>query len=394
MTRQIKNDPPAKKIAILIGTSIQWGRQVIDGIHQYSHHRSPWHFFLEPCGMDEVHLLPNDWKGDGVIARISSPDLACQLLKLNIPVVNISGIQIPETDTFPRVTTDNQLFSESAVSYFQDLGINHLGYFGLSKVDYIEGQCAAFIKATEQAGLQCSVYEVQPGFGAAPAWNLNISALREWIKKLPKPIGILTWNASCASQISYACELENIFVPDDVAILSAVDDDLLCNLSKPALSAIDLQAKKIGYQAAHLLDQLLDNKKIPKQNVFIEPAGIISRQSTDTLAIKDKQLALAVRYIRNNANKNIQVSDVSKYAGLSKRVLERRFTEQLDRTPAQEIRRVRLDNAKQLLVKTDLSIPAISEFAGFGSPEYMAYVFRQHSKITPLAYRRENRLHD
>ena len=390
MERHAKERLVQPDIAILIGTSIQWGRQVIDGINQYNREHSPWHIFLEARGMDETLELPPDWHGDGVIARIACEKLARQLKELNIPVVNISSIQVAGTEDFPRVTTNNELFAQLALNYFLDLGFNHIGYFSLRRICYIARQHDAFLKAAKQAGIECSVYEAPPGTGPAPAWNLDIRSLREWLKNLPKPTGILTWNATCARQIVYACEQEGLFVPDDVAVLSAADDDLLCELSHSPLSAVDVRAKQIGYRAAELMDQLLQ-KKISNQTVLIEPGGVITRQSTDTLAIKDQQLAAAIRFIRNHVSENIQVGDVARHAGLSRRVLERRFTQILSRTPAQEIRRVKLDCAKQLLIKTELSIPDIAETAGFGSPEYLAYVFRSHEKMTPLAYRKKNR---
>ena len=391
MNKREPCDLSSPDVAILIGTSIQWGRQVIGGINQYTREHSPWHIFMESRGMDEILELPKDWRGDGVIARIACEKQARQLKELGIPVVNISSIQVRGSEEFPRVTTDNQLFAQLALNYFLDLGFNHLGYFSLRRICYIAKQHDAFLEATKQAGIECSVYEAPPGIGAAPAWNLDIKSLRHWLKNLPKPAGILTWNATCARQIVYACEQEGIFVPDDVAVLSAVDDDLLCELSHSPLSAVDVRAKQIGYRAAELMDQLLHKKKIPNQSILIEPGGVITRQSTDTLAIKDPQLATAIRYIRNHVTENIQVSDVARHAGLSRRVLERRFTQQLSRTPAQEIRRVKLDCAKQLLIKTELPIPDIADSAGFGSPEYLAYVFRQHEKMTPLAYRKKNR---
>jgi LacI family transcriptional regulator len=384
----IERDPD---IAILIGTSIQWGRQVIAGINQYNREHSPWHIFMESRGMDEILELPKDWRGDGVIARITCEKQAQQLKELGIPVVNISSIQVRGSENFPRVTTDNQLFTQLALNYFLDLGFNHLGYFSLQRICYIARQHDAFLQATEQAGIECFVYEAPPGIGAAPAWNLNIKSLRKWLKNLPKPIGILTWNATCARQIVYACEQEGLFVPDDVAVLSAVDDDLLCELSHSPLSAVDVRAKQIGYRAADLMDQLLHKKKVPNQSILIEPGGVITRQSTDTLAIKDQQLAAAIRFIRNHVTENIQVNDVARHAGLSRRVLERRFSQILSRTPAEEIRRVKLDCAKQLLVKTELPIPDIAEASGFGSPEYLAHVFRSNEKMTPLAYRKKNR---
>ena len=71
--------------------------------------------------------------------------------------------------------------------------------------------------------------------------------------------------------------------------------------------------------------------------------------------------------------------------------LERRFAKVLDRSVAEEIRRVHFECAKKLLVETDLSIPAAAEAAGFGTPEYFAYVFKRELGRTPLKYLRQIR---
>ena len=178
-------------------------------------------------------------------------------------------------------------------------------------------------------------------------------------------------------------------MPEEVALLSGSDDDLLCEISRVPISAILVAAEQIGYAAAEQLDNLLNDRAASVDPLLIPPLQVIPRRSTDTLAINDMALIKAITFIREHARQNLQVSEVAHHAGVSRRVLERRFVQILGRTPAVEIRRVHFDRAKTLLAETKLSIPDVAEASGFASPEYMASVFRKEIAITPLKYRHQ-----
>ncbi len=102
-------------------------------------------------------------------------------------------------------------------------------------------------------------------------------------------------------------------------------------------------------------------------------------------------MASALTFIRENIAHPIHVGEVPAHAGLSRRVLERRFTGMLGRTPAVHIARARLDHLKELLAGTALPIASLAEKCGFCSPEYMTAIFRKETGTTPLRYRRESR---
>ena len=218
-----------------------------------------------------------------------------------------------------------------------------------------------------------------------------MAKLAGWLKELPKPVGILTWNADSGRQVIYAAQEARVKVPEEAALLSGSDDDLLCEVSHIPISAVLVAAEQIGYRAAQTLHRLMLGRPAREAPVLIPPLGIVTRQSTDTLAIPDRALVTAVSFIRENASKPIQVNDVARHAGLSRRVLERRFMQVLARTVAEEIRRAHFERARKLLVETDLSIPEVADAAGFGTPEYFAYVFKRELARTPLKYRKEIR---
>jgi LacI family transcriptional regulator len=208
-----------------------------------------------------------------------------------------------------------------------------------------------------------------------------------WLRALPKPVAVLTWFEECGRAIIDACREAGLLVPEEVAVLASNDDPLLCEACDPPLSGIASSSEQFGYQAAALLDRLMHGQRPPSTPILIEPTSVTSRRSTDTLAIDNPALAQAIAFIRTHAANSIRVTDVLRRVPFSRRQLEQEFQRILDRSPAQEIRRVHLERARRLLAETDLSIPAVAAGSGFNSPEHFARTFKAQLGHTPLKYR-------
>ncbi|MCB1131391.1 MAG: DNA-binding transcriptional regulator [Verrucomicrobiae bacterium] len=376
------------RVAVLVDTSTTWGRDVISGVHQYSRGCNGWQLFVEPRGVEQRRWLSPDWRGEGVIARVGLPDLATSLRKLEIPVVNVSGIVLPKVN-FPRVVSDLTAAACLAAEHLISRGFRNFGYFSLLGLEYVAEHQQAFDAAVRLAGHRCDVYGVHPRIGAEPDWNLDLERLGSWLKQLPKPLAVFTWNSSSARELIFACNLAGLSVPEEVAVLSGAEDELFCEIAPVPISAVQLGAKEIGFRAAAQLDRMMNHPELPfPQETFVAPRGIVERRSTDILAIDDQSVAKALRFIRSNLSRPIQVPDVARHAGLCRRALEQRFNEHVGRTPAAEIRRVRLNHAIELLQRTELPVAEVAECSGFGSPEYMASVFKAQFGCTPLDCRR------
>jgi LacI family transcriptional regulator len=121
---------------------------------------------------------------------------------------------------------------------------------------------------------------------------------------------------------------------------------------------------------------------------LVEPIGVVTRQSTDVLAIDQPNIVTALRYIREHACDGINVTEVLQQVPLTRSVLERQFRRYVGRSPQEEIRQVQLKRARQLLAETDLSLAQIAPLAGYRHPEYMSVVFKRLTKETPGQYRR------
>lgn len=386
---------PNRTVGIMVDTSSSWGRRVIEGAGYYSQQQhSHWRLYFEARGIEERLRVPPGWNGNGIIARVTSAEMAEELHSLNIPVVNVSGVHVPGA-SFPQITTDMTAVAEMAIEHFLHRGFRNFAYFSLRGLSYVAPQQDAFVAAASARGMTCSVYELKPQFGAEPDWNIDHATIFKWLSQLAPPVAILAWNPSCARAVIFAAQSGGMLVPEEVAVLSGADDDLLCEYVQPPVSGIIVDARKIGYEAAATLDRMMS--RIRKRNqrhrdLRVPPLGIEARQSTDTLAIRDSALVKALSFIRQNASSPIQVDDVVTVSGLSRRVLERRFSSILGRSPAAEIRRCHIDRAKKLLQETRQPIPQVAEAAGFCSPEHFSSYFKASVGSTPLQFRKSNNI--
>jgi LacI family transcriptional regulator len=188
-----------------------------------------------------------------------------------------------------------------------------------------------------------------------------------------------------------ACREIGVAVPDEVAVLGVDNDDVLCDLSDLPLSSIVPDTRRIGYEAASLLERMMEGEPAPDGFTTVLPLEVVTRRSTDVLAIEDRDLSAAVRFIREHACDGITVGDVLAGLSLSRSVFERRFAKIFARTPKAEILRMQLDRVKQLLAETDLPLKQIASMTGFQYPEYMSAAFKARTGLTLGQYRRSTR---
>ncbi len=378
------------RVALLVPTASQWGRGVIEGIHNYVRKHGPWQLFVDAASDREQLSLPPGWDGDGVIARVNSAGMAKDLESSGLPIVNVSRIRI-RGHHFPRVITDLSAVVEIAVQHFLDRGFHSFAYFSQLGAAYVSDHRRAFVATVKQHGFRCPVFATYDHKKASAKGSDHREAMAAWLADLPKPVGIFTWNASSSQQLLQGIDWAGFKVPEEISVLSGLDDDLLCELASVPLSGIAAAAQTIGHQAAQTLHQLLRGKRAPKAPKLVAPLGVVARRSTDTLAIRDPDLAAAVRFIREHASEPISVQDVLNHVPVSRRSLERKFVQLLNRTPAEEIRQVHFERAKHFLEHTDLSEPDVAAASGYGSPEYMVYVFGKRMGESPMQYRKRIR---
>lgn len=253
----------------------------------------------------------------------------------------------------------------------------------------MDDRCETFRKLVVQAGFACDVFEARPSWRT---WERTQEQMGKWLLRLPKPVAIMACNDERGQHVVDTCRCVGISVPDQAAIIGVDNDQELCNLSTPALSSVEVNSEQIGFSAAALLDQMMTAGVMrPPEDVRFPPSHVVTRLSTDTLAVRDPIVARALRFILGHATENISVTNVVDAAVTSRRYLERQMHELLGRSPNQEILRVRIQNARLLLLETDLSLPAIARKSGFNNYKYFGEVFGRETGQPPGEFRRQYR---
>jgi LacI family transcriptional regulator len=367
-------------ILICVETSTSWGRRITAGILEYARDHGPWHVHIEPLGTDEPLRKPEGVRIDGIIARVGSAALGAELRATGLPVVNVSSIRLAGYD-FPRVIGSLEGTSRMAADMFRSRGFTHFGYVGNPDKDYVQTQFHAFEQVLGQRGFACQFFN-----------QLDRHAeLVAWLKKLPKPVALLCWGPSVGRRVIDACLFAGISVPNDVAVLGSDYDELLSEASYPPQSGVRFAGEQIGGLAASILDGLMRGRRPARDQVEVDPLGVIEKLSTDTLAVPDKRMADVIRYILGHAHEPISVDDVLKASPMARRSLERRFRKLFGCSVAEQIRRLRINQARLLLAATNEPITLIAEKCGFASYTYLSRVFRETTGLSPREFRSRSR---
>ena len=388
-TGRSRSRPP--RITLLVPAWSEYGRGIIEGVWQYAQQHGPWLLEMQPDEPDENTNLPRGWTGDGMIASVQTSRLAEKLRTLGVPVVNVSGSRREGID-FPRVTSDAKAVVRIAVRHLQEKGLRQFAFCGEPERPFLDFWTVAFREVMADAGMEAVVYQPSARLGAKATAEARHKDRRRWIASLPKPVGLIGWATGICRHIAMACTELGVMVPEQVAILSLETEDLLGRVVHPPISGVDIPVRRIGYEAAAQLDRMLHGKAPEPFETRLHPLGVTSRQSTDLVACDDPHVQQVLRFIRDHAHEGIDVRTVLKAVPMARRSLERRFQELIGRSPAEEIRRVKIDKVRQLLDTTNMAIPDIAEACGFKYAEHMIPLFKKHNGSTPSRYRAQSRL--
>jgi LacI family transcriptional regulator len=381
---------PARRhvVGLLVDTIAAHGRGILLGISAYGLHAN-WAYRKHGMWLFDTAPDVRGWRVDGVIASVHSPAMLELVAELGVPVVNISGAGAGTG--LPSVVTDSAAIGRLAAEHLLDRGLTHLAYVGMPRHAWSEVRWQSFAAVAAERGVDCRTYPGQP-LGRAADDHEAQRALAAWLAALPTPAGVFAGNDTVADAVLVAARDAGRHVPEDLAVLGVDNDEMTNRMAAMTLSSIDPNSERIGYEAARVLDELMAGKPPPDAPVRVPPVGVVARASSDVLAIPDPDVATAVRFIRDHAREPITVDDVLAGVPLSRRPLEKRFRRVLGRSILDEIHRVHVEQAKQLLVKTDLPMPQVARASGFSTATRLGIVFRQATGQRPTDYRLQFRL--
>jgi LacI family transcriptional regulator len=380
--------PPRRRVGVLINLAGPYGRFVLEGILRYA--QGGWMIFTRPMPALSRSILFENWDIDGLIAQLPVREHQERLAKrTRVPVVNVTTT-LPAA-AVPTVTSDHEALVRIALDDFESRGLRNVAYAGASQAPlaaYSRIRGESFAQLATEREMACFRHDVEPGTENAVEHGPR-QALVNWLLDLPKPVGILAASDESAWDVLQACAIAGMSVPDEVAVMGIDNDDLIVRLTTPPLSSIDINAERVGFEAAKLLDSLLSGQPAPSEPVLVPPLGLVTRQSTDVLAIEDEDVAEAVKFIREHRARPITVKDVLERVPVSRRSLYRKFRDAMGRSLAAEIRLAHINQAKRLLATTDWAVSRVAEASGFLGATRFGIVFRRATGLTPTQYREE-----
>jgi LacI family transcriptional regulator len=382
-----------QRIAVIADRRFAYTGTLLRGIVKYIRPARPWMIHTWSSdgrwGPRDATLL-RAWRPTGILAQGLKPELIDDVAALGIPLVDMStSPQFPQS---PYVGIDQAAIGRMVAEEFLAQGLRHAAYFGW--IDQTCEQQFAGLRDGFSSMSGTTVHRVDAA--AIPPDNEALGPaaadafLAQWLATLPTPLGLMLFDDFAATWLTQACLQAGLRVPEDIAIIGVYDDATNCEFAYPAVSSVEVPGERAGYEAARVLDQIMHDGEIDRSRtrILLPPIGVVTRRSSDLVAVEDPEVASAVRFIRLNAHRPLKVSEVLKSIEISPRRLEQRFKKALGRTAAAEILRVHLNRAAQLLAQTNLPLRAIATRSGFADIHHLCHAFRRVRGLTPNQYRR------
>lgn len=387
----------SRRVGVVLSTEMGCFRSMLRGINAFAVTRPEWCLELCTPAEDFLTLIRQNRPHGLLIGPVSRPgDALAAIRSVEKRAVSI-GTRFGDDSgeaVLPSVESDDIQVGEMAAAHFLEKGFRHFAFLGIDAW-WSHGRLVGFERALARDGYEPARLVPPSGTqrttGAWPLPHYGEEVL-DWLRPLPRPLAMFACNDLRGRAVAELCRSNGLRVPEDVAILGVDNDDLECELSHPPLSSVAVAWRRLGFEGARLLDRLLNGEPVASEPLRLAPESVVVRPSTDTSAIRDPDVAAAARFIRQNAHRPIGVADLLRVVPAARRSLEKRFRAALGRSPLEEIRRVRIERAKQLLSQTDAPMPHVATESGFASAAWFSRAFHDLAGETPTQYRQRSRV--
>lgn len=383
------------KVILLIEDSSSYCRELIRGISRYAQLKGPWTIYRDIHNSSYQHNLVyrkeffdhlHNINADGLITR--SPQKSMLITQKGVPTI----IAITETDALPempRLDIDHIKVGQCAAEYFIEKGYKNFAFYGNVKFYWTSQRYKGFSEYARGAGYPVYCYE-HPSTKAIRdrGFDFKLGNLADWLKTLPKPTAVMACSDSWAVNLIEAAKIADLHIPEQLALVGVDNDEPICESCFPRLSSIALNGELGGYKMAEMLDALMKGEKMRGQKILVEPVRVVTRTSTDIMAVTDEDVARSLQFIRANQRNLIQVTDVAEAVGVSLRTLQNKFRQSLNRTILDEMKNIRIAYAKELLLNSDMNVSEISDYMNFPGINSFSRYFKTETGHSPMEYRK------
>ena len=378
------------KILLVIDYSSEFSRRLMKGLIKYSQTNGPFIFDRLPSyyktlyGKDGIVEWAMEKDADAIIA-LWDHEKTNRLKQLNIPVLLQNYKE--RSGFYSNITGDYFGTGVMAANFFIQRKFTSFAFYGNKGVVWSRERAQGFKSEVEKVGGEYFYFESENLRGGE--WTESHILLDKWLLSLPKPVAVFACDDNFALQVSEICKMKNIRIPQDVSLLGVDNDDLICNLSDPPISSIELDIEKGGYEAGRLIHQLIKEEKTDPFNIVINPTRIELRESTELYNIEDEYIERVVKQITQNYCKNFSIDDLSKIVPLSRRNLEIKFKNEMGTSIYQFILELRINHFSNLLLTTDRSLFDLALESGFNDCKNISRIFKKFKGTTPGDFRQK-----
>ncbi len=356
------------------------------GIEKYAQDHG-WHLCAD---VTREKVIPWGWEGDGILAWLGTgDDLADFVVQAKKPTVDFS-FRRPQLK-FPRVLVDHALCARLAAEHFLTRGLKNFIYYSDRENWAFEENGSAFVRALSEAGPPCNWLRWHRSLAHDTGrfqWRQKRDWLASELKRALKPLGVFAATDDHALEVLETCERVGISVPDQVSLIGMNNSLLAVDAMHTPISSVNPNLELVGYRGAEILDQLMRGKQVPAEPVRIPPLGLITRKSSDLVAINHPGVARSLRFMWEHCQEPIGVAALARAASMSVRNFHQAFVDHVGHPPGQELHRLRIERAKKLLTDSSEKMDAIAEQCGYQSGNSFWVAFRQATGLSPKQYQK------
>ena len=382
------------RLVFLTDFSEQFPYRLLRGIYKYAQeNKQHWIVCRMPASMREQHPFEDfvswcrEWQADVVIGQFT-PDVDLEQFRRN-GIIAIAQDFISLFPNVPNITADYHKMGEMAAERCVARGFREFAFFGNNGMCWSDGRRDGFRDYLVEAGYgdHVHVYNQQR---ISNLWYYRRDLLRDWLLSLPKPVSVFCCDDNQALILAEACNALGIEIPYQVAILGVDNDEILCNMSNPPLTSIDVDIERGGYEVAAMVTQMQHDPSYQGSDVVLQPLHIVTRESSNLITTKDVQVHKALTFIHSHLDRKIQVTDVLAVVPMSRRLLEQRFLKATGKSVYQYISDQRINYFARLLLDTDEPIGNLAARMDEPDPKSLSRRFKELKGCTPSEYRKRN----
>lgn len=355
---------------------------------------------LLDLNLTDFAILPDRMPQGALVNMLPDDQVVRELLEKGCPVVRVGRLPHPEDATVPAVLPDFHEGGRMVGTYFANRGFRDLGIVGHEQAVVTDMILRGLQEAAGLAGCAWHVYRFgnihlqdSGKLNRSDRFEMRTRELVGWIEALPKPLALLCCQDFMAAQICLMCQRVGLAVPEDVSIMAWGSRRVNYTMAPVPLSSIGNNDEEMMRIAVERLETMMRGRATPPRT-WVTPSDIVSRLSTDILAVGSPLVARAIRYIWDHLVENITVDDVAAAMRTPRYRLERAFRKHLQRGVNAELRRVRLERCCHLLRTTNLPLIQLLPQVGFHSQVHLGQSFRKTFGLTPRQYRMRARAAD